>query len=38
VFPNGTFAKGGSYGADVNLPISQTDQNPNYRGCLDRAP
>lgn len=40
VFPTGAFAKGGTYGTDLNLPISQVDQNPNpnYRGCSDRQP
>lgn len=37
VFPTGTFFKGGSYGTDVNFPIT-TDEynNPNYKGCTDR--
>jgi hypothetical protein len=39
VFPSGQFAKGGTYGEDVNFPIVQTDDNnPNFRGCLDRLP
>lgn len=36
-FPTGTHYKGGSYGADVNLPITQNEQNnPNFTQCLDR--
>ena len=37
VFPTGTFFKGGTYGTDVNFPIT-TDEynNPNYHGCTDR--
>ncbi|MCX5764600.1 MAG: hypothetical protein NTU67_08250 [Gemmatimonadetes bacterium] len=37
VFPTGTFFKGGTYGTDVNFPIT-TDEynNPNYKGCTDR--
>ena len=37
VFPNGNFIKGGSYGPDVNFPITQAEENnPNFHGCLDR--
>ena len=37
VFPTGQFWKGGTYGTDVNLPIT-TDElnNPDFKGCLDR--
>ncbi|HEX6434655.1 MAG TPA: hypothetical protein VFZ87_10450 [Gemmatimonadales bacterium] len=39
VFPNGPYHKGGSYGTDVNLPIPiEEENNPNFNGCLDRAP
>jgi hypothetical protein len=40
VFPNGAYHKGGgSYGADVNLPLPIEEQNnPNSHGCLDRNP
>ena len=39
VFPSGTYIKGGSYGADVNLPIPQEEgNNPNSVGCLNRDP
>ena len=39
VFPTGTYIKGGSYGADVNLPIPQEEgNNPNSVGCLNRDP
>ena len=38
-FPTGGYHKGGSYGVDVNFPISDLgDGNPNYRGCFDRNP
>ncbi len=38
VFPTGAFPKGGNYGGDVNLPISQDEtNNPNFSQCLDRA-
>lgn len=37
VFPTGAFPKGGSFGGDVNLPISQDEtNNPNFSQCLDR--
>lgn len=37
VFPTGQFFKGGSYGPDVNFPVT-TDEtpNPNWKGCIDR--
>jgi SusD/RagB-like outer membrane lipoprotein len=39
VFPTGAYHKGGSYGTDVNLPIPiEEENNPNFTGCLDRAP
>ncbi len=37
VFPTGSFFKGGTYGLDVNLPVTTNEyQNPNFHGCLDR--
>jgi starch-binding outer membrane protein, SusD/RagB family len=39
VFPasGDRFHKGGNYGDDVNLPVTQAEQNnPNFRGCTDR--
>lgn len=37
VFPSGAFGKGGNFGGDVNLPISQDEtNNPNFSQCLDR--
>lgn len=38
VFPNGQFFKGGTYGTDVNFPVT-TDENPNpnWKGCIDRS-
>jgi hypothetical protein len=39
VFPTGAYMKGGSYGADVNIPVPQPEQNnPNFTQCLDRNP
>jgi hypothetical protein len=39
VFPVGAWFKGGTYGTDVNLPMVDTElTNPNFHGCLDRAP
>ena len=39
VFPVGTWFKGGNYGTDTNLPMVDTElTNPNFHGCLDRAP
>ena len=39
VFPIGNFFKNGTYGADVNMPVT-TDElnNPKFHGCLDRNP
>jgi hypothetical protein len=40
VFPTGTFNpnKGGSFGADVNLPVPQAEQNNSkFTSCTDRA-
>jgi hypothetical protein len=36
-FPVGTHYRGGTYGADLNLPVT-TDElnNPQFKGCLDR--
>jgi len=37
VFPVGAFFKGGNYGTDVNLPMSDVElTNPNFHGCIDR--
>ncbi len=37
VFPNGQFYKGGSYGVDVNFPVTVDEQNnPQYTGCTNR--
>jgi starch-binding outer membrane protein, SusD/RagB family len=37
VFPNGTYFKGGTYGSDVNFPVSSSELvNPLFHGCLDR--
>jgi hypothetical protein len=39
VFPasGNRFHKGGNYGSDVNLPVTQAEENnPNFRGCTDR--
>lgn len=39
VFPQGTHYKGGTYGGDMNLPVTQPEENnPNFKGCLDRNP
>ncbi len=39
VFPTGAYMKGGSYGADVNFPVPQPEENnPNFAQCLDRNP
>lgn len=39
VFPQGIHYKGGNYGRDVNLPVTQPEQNnPNFTGCTDRNP
>jgi hypothetical protein len=37
VFPTGTFFKGGSYGPDVNFPVTVDEQNnPIFTDCIDR--
>ena len=37
VFPTGAFFKNGSYGTDVNLPVTDDERtNPNFHGCIDR--
>jgi len=39
VWPTGNYFKGGTYGTDQNIPLPVTEQNnPNFRGCLDRNP
>jgi len=39
VFPTGTYFKGGTYGADANMPLPLEEMNnPNSNGCLDRNP
>ena len=39
VFPTGSYFKGGTYGADVTLVPSQTEQNnPNWVACTNRNP
>jgi starch-binding outer membrane protein, SusD/RagB family len=36
-FPVGEHYRGGNYGADVNLPVPQDEQNnPNFKVCTDR--
>jgi starch-binding outer membrane protein, SusD/RagB family len=38
VFPVGKFHKGGDYGTDVNLPVTQAETNNSlFKGCTDRA-
>ena len=39
-YPSGQHYRGGAYGTDVNLPVPQDEQNnnPNFKGCLDRNP
>lgn len=38
VFPVGEYHKGGSYGSDVNFPVSSDERNnPKFTGCIDRA-
>jgi hypothetical protein len=38
VWPSGTFFKGGSYGPDVNFPVTDNEKtNPNFTGCIDRS-
>lgn len=37
VFPVGAFFKNGTYGTDVNLPVTDDERtNPNFKGCIDR--
>ena len=37
VFPTGVFHKGGTFGPDVNFPVTQAEENnPNFTGCLNR--
>jgi hypothetical protein len=37
VFPEGVHFKAGNFGSDVNLPVvTDEENNPNFRGCLDR--
>ena len=37
VFPNGQFFKGGTYGSDVNFPVTVDElNNPDFAGCKDR--
>ena len=37
VFPVGNYFKSGTYGTDVNLPVTDNEvTNPNFHGCLDR--
>ena len=40
VYPVGTHYRGGEYGTDVNIPVPKDEEknNPNFTGCLDRAP
>ena len=37
-FPVGQHYKGGTYGTDLNLPVTTDEQvgNPEFQGCLDR--
>jgi hypothetical protein len=37
-FPVGEHQKGGSFGTDVNLPVTtdESNGNPNFKGCIDR--
>jgi starch-binding outer membrane protein, SusD/RagB family len=38
VFPVGEYHKGGSYGSDVNFPVSSDERNnPKFTGCIDRS-
>ncbi|MCC6770959.1 MAG: hypothetical protein IT360_07080 [Gemmatimonadaceae bacterium] len=38
VFPSGPFFKGGSYGTDVNFPVTVDEQNnPEFTGCTNRS-
>ena len=37
VFPVGNYFKSGTYGSDVNLPVTDNEQtNPNFKACIDR--
>ncbi|MEP6495661.1 MAG: hypothetical protein ABJF01_23460 [bacterium] len=37
VFPAGAFHKNGTYGTDVNLPVTDGElTNPKFHGCIDR--
>jgi hypothetical protein len=37
VFPVGNYYKSGTYGTDVNLPVTDNElTNPNFKGCIDR--
>lgn len=37
VFPTGQFFKGGTYGTDVNFPVTTDEKpNPKWNGCIDR--
>ena len=39
VWPEGDFYKGGEYGDNVNFPVPDSEKsNPNFTGCIDRAP
>jgi starch-binding outer membrane protein, SusD/RagB family len=39
VRPQGVHHKGGNYGKDVNLPVTQPEENnPNVKSCTDRNP
>lgn len=38
VFPVGVHYRGGNYGADLNLPVPQEEQNnPNFKQCTNRS-
>jgi starch-binding outer membrane protein, SusD/RagB family len=38
VWPTGSYFKGGTFGTDVTLVPSQAEQNnPSYKGCIDRS-
>jgi hypothetical protein len=37
-FPTGTFFKGGTYGTDVNFPVTVDElNNPEFTGCTNRS-
>ncbi len=39
VYPTGSFHKGGNYGTNVSFAVPDAERsNPNFTGCLDRAP